>query len=135
MLGPVFAARFKCRGDIVAALAVISMLFSVLVDVDLELLETVTKTRLDPRATVGDANCNSHPCTTSHVTHYEWRKERGTATRGRWWARRYSPDLLGGSSSHFICGHHHNMPKYLRLCQSDEWWCVSLPPLQERTTV
>ena len=31
MLGPVFATRFKCRGDIVAALAVISMLFSVLV--------------------------------------------------------------------------------------------------------
>jgi predicted permease len=31
MLGPVFATRFKCRGDIVAAMAVISMLISVLV--------------------------------------------------------------------------------------------------------
>jgi hypothetical protein len=31
MLGPVFATRFKCRGDIVAAMAVISMMISVLV--------------------------------------------------------------------------------------------------------
>lgn len=31
MLGPVFATRFKCRGDIVAAMAVISMLISILV--------------------------------------------------------------------------------------------------------
>jgi len=31
MLGPVFPTRFKCRGDIVAAMAVISMLISILI--------------------------------------------------------------------------------------------------------